>query len=273
METVAFDGEATMRAGVSKTTTHRAWIAAASLVALVTMVLPVQGASAEEKWQFIVEPYVFMGSLNGKSEIGRTEGDIDANFGDILKNLKIAAMLNAEATNGRWGVIADGQYMKLGLKKDLRGDRFAGFSSKMTIFETEAFHRWNLGERATLDAFAGIRYWNNRLYADISGTLINPRVRRAADWVDPLIGVRFAVPLMEKLSFNFRGDIGGFGAGSSFSWQVVAGFSYNVSNNIAMTLSYRYLDVDYSRGQPNTPERFVFDAAMHGPQLGFRFTF
>jgi hypothetical protein len=46
-----------------------------------------------------------------------------------------------------------------------------------------------------------------------------------------------------------------------------------VSKSFAVTLSYRYLDADYSRGAPNTPERFVFDAAMHGPQLGFKFTF
>ncbi len=229
--------------------------------------------AAEQKWQFIVEPYVFMGSLDGNAAIGRAQGDIDADFGDLLKNLKIAAMLKAEATNDRWGLMTDVQYMKLGLKKDLAGDRFAALSTKLTIFETEGFYRWKLGDRASLDALAGIRYWNVRLYADLSGPVLEPSARRAADWVDPLIGFRLTVPLTESLGFRLRGDIGGFGVGSKFSWQLYAGFAYDISKSAAITLGYRYLDANYSRGVVNTVDHFVYDAAMHGPELGFKFTF
>lgn len=240
---------------------------------LMAIVFSHDAIAAEEKWQFIAEPYVFMGSLDGNAAIGRAQGDIDADFGDLLKNLKIAAMLKAEATNNRWGLISDFQYLKLGLKKDLEGDRFAALSSKLTIFETEGFYRWTLGDRASLDALAGIRYWNVRLYADLSGPVLDPSARRAADWVDPLIGFRLTVPLTESLGFRLRGDIGGFGVGSKFSWQLFAGFAYDVSAKAAITLGYRYLDANYRRGVVNTVDHFVYDAAMHGPELGFRFTF
>ena len=273
MQVVTVEGTGMARTGILRVAGSRVRMVLAVLAGLLAMALPVRAASAEGNWQFIIEPYVYMGSLDGNAAIGRAEGDIDADFSDLLKNLKIAAMLNAEVTNDRWGIIGDVQYMKLGLKKEFSGDRFAELSSKMTIFETEAFYRWHLGERATLDALAGIRYWNIRMYADLSGPIINPSARRAADWVDPVIGARLIVPLTERLLFRLRGDIGGFGVGSSFSWQIFAGFVYDVSKSFAVTLSYRYLDADYSRGAPNTPERFVFDAAMHGPQLGFKFTF
>jgi opacity protein-like surface antigen len=244
-----------------------------AVAGLVAIAFASDAAAEEKKWQFIMEPYVYMGSLDGNAAIGRAQGDIDADFGDLLKNLKIAAMLNAEATNDRWGAISDFQYLKLGLKRDLAGDRFAELTSKLTVFETEAFYRWHIGERATLDGFAGIRYWNVRLYADLSGPLLDPALRRAADWVDPLIGMRLTVPLTERLTIRVRGDIGGFGVGSKFSWQVFAGLGYDVSRRVAVTLGYRYLDANYSRGLVNTPDHFVYDAAMHGPQLGFRFTF
>lgn len=273
MQVVTADGTVMARTGAPGRVGNPVRVLLAVLAGLLAMTLPLRAASAEDSWQFIVEPYVYMGSLDGNASIGRAEGDINADFSDLLKNLKIAAMLNAEVTNDRWGIIGDVQYLKLGLKQDLRGDRFVELSSKMTIFETEAFYRWHLGERVTLDALAGIRYWNIRMYADLSGPFINPSARRAADWVDPIIGVRLLVPLTERLLFRLRGDIGGFGVGSSFSWQIFAGFVYDVSKSFALTLSYRYLDADYSRGTPDTPERFVFDAAMHGPQLGFKFTF
>ena len=37
-------------------------------------------------------------------------------------------------------------------------------------------------------------------------------------WADPLIGVRWEVPVLDRLSLDFRGDIGGFGASSDLVW-------------------------------------------------------
>ncbi len=259
--------------GGTRTLASRAGIMRYALAAAFTVLAfaaSSRPSSAEEPWRFTTEPYVFFAGLKGHTAIGRAEADVDAKFSDIFKNLKMAAMTKFDATNDRWGVTGDLMYMRLGIKGGVRGD-YVELGNKMTILETDGFYRWHIGQSATLDALAGVRYWNIRFKATLAGPIVGATANRSADWADPLVGLRMNVPLAENWSLMFRGDIGGFGVGSSFSWQIEAGILYQVSKGFAITAQYRYLDVDYSRGTPDTPDRFVFDAAMHGPQLGLRF--
>ena len=46
------------------------------------------------------------------------------------------------------------------------------------------------------------------------------------DWADPLLGVRWEVPILDQLSLDFRADIGGFGASSKLIWGIVSGVRY-----------------------------------------------
>src|SRR5262245_26185495 len=52
------------------------------------------------------------------------------------------------------------------------------------------------------------------------------------EWVDPVVGGRMRHQFASGSEFNLEGDVGGFGAGSEFSWQAVAtyGFDVNVFN-------------------------------------------
>src|SRR5262249_14644022 len=47
----------------------------------------------------------------------------------------------------------------------------------------------------------------------------------SVDWVDPFVGARLRQQLAAGQEFVLRGDVGGFGAGSRFSWQAIA--TYN----------------------------------------------
>ena len=63
-----------------------------------------------------------------------------------------------------------------------------------------------------------------------------------------------------------RGDIGGFGAGSVFSWQAITEYNWQLRRIGSATLDAfvgcRALAVDYTEGG------FQYDAIMHGPMLG-----
>ena len=67
-----------------------------------------------------------------------------------------------------------------------------------------------------------------------------------------------------------RGDVGGFGVGSKFSWQAVGGYSfdYAVQNGITYSglIGYKALYVDYAQGQGR--KRYEFDMLQHGPVVG-----
>jgi hypothetical protein len=69
------------------------------------------------------------------------------------------------------------------------------------------------------------------------------------EWVDPVVGGRMRHQFASGSEFNLEGDVGGFGAGSEFSWQAVAtyGFDVNVFNTtMRSVVGYRALSVDYS---------------------------
>lgn len=75
----------------------------------------------------------------------------------------------------------------------------------------------------TLDALAGARLWriSNDLTVTAShATIGTPTASHGQDfdWVDPAAGARAFIALTETLSLRLQAEIGGFGAGSDFSW-------------------------------------------------------
>ena len=86
------------------------------------------------------------------------------------------------------------------------------------------------------------------------------------EWIDPVIGGRLRHEFAPGEQFQLRADVGGFGAGSSFSWEVYGGYSKDFEFNglkLTSSLGYRALSVDYSRqinGQASG-----LNAILHGP--------
>jgi len=81
-------------------------------------------------------------------------------------------------------------------------------------------------------------------------------------WVDPYIGVRVQHPIAERWTLVGYADVGGFGVGSDFTWQALAGVNYEFSKAIAGKFGYRYLYVDYDK------DGFRYDMANSGLYLG-----
>ena len=69
-------------------------------------------------------------------------------------------------------------------------------------------------------------------------------------------------------SLVLRGDVGGFGAGSDFSWHVLATYNWQIAHYGRPDgyLGYRGLSVDYSQGSGNTGSKY--DVLMQGPVIG-----
>jgi hypothetical protein len=63
-----------------------------------------------------------------------------------------------------------------------------------------------------------------------------------------------------------RGDVGGFGADSEFSWQAYAGYNRDFEFNgmkFTTMLGYRALSINYHTG--NVEQRKGVGAIFHGP--------
>ena len=69
-------------------------------------------------------------------------------------------------------------------------------------------------------------------------------------------------PLSNKWALTGYADVGGFGVGSDFTWQVGAGAVYKYSDKYSIKFGYRLLSVDYNK------DGFVYDMKSDGLFVG-----
>ena len=93
-------------------------------------------------------------------------------------------------------------------------------------------------------------------------------------WVDPVLGLRLRHRFTPNQEIFVRGDIGGFGLGSQFSWQAVGVYSYSwqfTGYQVAALLGFRALAVNYSQG--SGADTFSMNQILYGPIIGVSFRF
>jgi hypothetical protein len=128
------------------------------------------------------------------------------------------------------------------------------------LAEFAGFYRLNQDPHM-FDLFAGIRYTDMDAKLEFSGPLGTLKGNKS--WVDPMFGLRWRWAFTEKWAFVARGDIGGFGAGSDFTWHALGLIDWRPWKHVGFLLGYRTLYQDYEDG--SGPDKFVFDATIHGP--------
>jgi hypothetical protein len=204
---------------------------------------------------------------------------VDQSVGDTLDLLfdsfKFAATGRAEARKGNAILTLDFNYTDLG--ENVQTDIGAGVDVRFKQLILEfggGYHLldWSLtGEgkpSLSVDFLAGGRYVD----LDTGITIENlVDVDRSEDWLDPFLGPRLRLDIIDRLSVTVRGDIGGFGIGSHFTWNMVTLLAYQVSQRISTGVGYRILDIDFSEGKGS--DKFRFDVQMRGPMLGFAIHF
>jgi hypothetical protein len=237
-------------------------------------------APAENKWQFRVTPYFWAAAMDAKVTVGGYQVDSTITFSEIWRHLEGGGMLHMEAQKEKWGLFLDPTYMKLRADATFVRQRLPNLPAiprdltatfEMWMIEGGGFYQ--LGKWApekdrsvTLEAIGGARYWWFSADLDTS-TRINPS--KSTDWVDPFIGLRMSADLTKNILFTFRGDIGGFGVGSDFSWNGISTIGYRFTKNLVGHVGYRALYFDYKAGTSDKR----YEVTMHGPIAGLTFAF
>jgi hypothetical protein len=228
--------------------------------------------SPEPEWEFALAPYMLFGSVSGDATLG-AQGplEVDANFGDIMENLQFAFMLHGEVYKGKWGLMADYFHLKLGSDISTPEGGIVDAEFRQTIVEVFGAYRikksWG-----QYDLFAGIRTWGLGVDLELQGEQV---MEASADrnWVDPVVGGKVLYKSPKNIILGMRADIGGFGLGSDFSFNLQPSIGYQFSDLFTLMLQYKYLYSDYKDGTRGTSDYFALDAATHGPLLGFVFRF
>jgi hypothetical protein len=248
------------------------------------------------EWSFRFVPYGWLISMNGTQTVRGRSVKVDASFIDVVEksDTLVPFMGDFEARRGPFSIFADLVWLKVGfdggtvrsrsLAPGVTGILGAslGLDVETAILEGGATYEVARWGALAVDVLGGVRYWHQK--ADLSlglgaaldtGDLEVIGFRAIArscsvDWVDPLIGARLRYAVAPGHDLFLRGDIGGFGAGSQFSWQAIAGYSFDFAAYQGVTFSgvvgYRALYVDYSKGEGR--QRYEFDMLQHGPVLG-----
>ncbi|MCO4294493.1 hypothetical protein NF867_16645 [Solitalea sp. MAHUQ-68] len=226
--------------------------------------------TTEGKWHFLIEPYIMFPNMHGTVGLGELpDASIDENPGDIFSHLKIGAMLYAEASNDKWSISSDLLYMKLG--EDVTPRQLIN-SGEVTIqqlaWELAVLHRFLPWLDAGVSAFVN----NIKADADLDLSQGGATSRNLNQtWVDPTIVARVKIPLSTKWQLQARGNIGGFGIGSDFMWQMQTYFSYQMSKTIVLSAGYRIISSDYKNGEGS--DRFLYNVDTFGPVLRFGLNF
>ena len=261
--------------------------------------------SAFADWRIKVMPYLWAINTNGTliargDAIGTDTTIVDAFT--KTSSFPLAFMGRLEASNGPLSLYGDFAWARLrfsGSTLKLRSpvaDVALAISASGRLRQTLAIGeagvgyelaRWKFlggtNSSTALDAYAGLRYGyigldltlnafgaanSELLELDVVGARSTARSGKI-QWVDPVVGLRVRHEFAPGEEFQMRGDIGGFGAGSKFSWQFYGGYSRDFEfKGLKLTgmVGYRAVSIDYStwrNGQENG-----LNAIIHGPVTG-----
>jgi hypothetical protein len=194
---------------------------------------------------------------------GGDGSEVDVELEDILKNLEFGFMAVAEVGKGPWSFWIDGMFVNLSWDSLGTSDRSEVEARQVTLDGAVTFH---FRDPEFLNLYAGARY--NNLSAKINREDESLAIDNHAI-VDPIIGVRLRWDFASGWTVGGRGDIGGFGVSSSFTWQVVPTVGYRVSRTAAVLLAYRYLSIDYE----DESWGFLYDVNTAGLALGVELAF
>ena len=235
-------------------------------------------APASDRWQFSIEPYVWIPQLSGSVTVKDFSEKVKVDLTDYPKIIDEFRMLlfgRFTIQKGRFKVFYDGMYMKL--KDSINGPLVSAEATlKQGIQELglafQAAH-WTIGKEGKkdlgLEALAGARhiYLRAEGSADVPIYGMSLDVDRTHQWVDPFIGGRLTLGLTKKTSISLRGDIGGFGVSSGFIWNGLLEVKHYFNKNWFVSVGYRGMNTDYKKGS------FKYRVNYFGPVTSMGFTF
>jgi hypothetical protein len=235
----------------------------AALTLLVVTPAAAQTTSNGDAWKVTFAPYLMGAGMSGTAAIAGQEVTVDVSPSDIFSHLQFGAMGVVAARKGKWGVLGDFIWMALGATSDTPPANidpnqgafsFYGARRLSPVAEVTFGMRWNV-----LQGQIGFKGPAGRVF------------KETKQWVDPVVGLNLRSNGSGRLHGGLYTDIGGFGAGSKFAWQLFPTIGIDVGKRASVEFGYRWLDMNYESGEGLT--FFKYDVLTQGPVMGFVFKF
>lgn len=227
---------------------------------------------ASEKWRFSITPYVWALGASGKlSYKGVSTRTVKINPGEVLSHVNFAAMVEAEAHKGKFGVYVDAMYADLSSNKTVvvgRDNVSANTSLDITMVTLAPTYTLQNSSSLYLDGLLGARmFWQNGK-TNFSATQTDAQVTSSSSIqvVSPIVGLKGRWNLGDSKFFvPFYIDAGG-GPESSFTTQAYLGigraFDWGDISLVAKNVYYQI-----------KPNKATVDMNMFGAALAVTFRF
>jgi hypothetical protein len=227
-------------------------------------------------WQFDFSIIGWGPAVNGDVTVRGHKAKVDESLSDLLDDLKGIAMFGLGLRKEKFGFYAQPNWIKLEENAKV-GPLKSTLEQKLWIVDGAGFyqlHKWGEEKPVTLDALAGVRYWNFDNELTVKGTdgIVNFNGSHSTYLIDPIVGLRTKIYLTKKFNLDLHGDVGGFGISdhsSDFSWQAVGLLGYDFTRHFSASLGYRALSVDKDFGKGSNKNSM--DVILHGFLLGLNF--
>jgi len=221
---------------------------------------PAAAQTSNDEWEVVVAPYLLGASMSGDTTLRGREVSVEMSASDVFDNLQFGAMGLLVARKGHWGFGADAIWMALGTT----------VGNTNVDFNQGAFAFYGLRRlNPAADLTFGMRV--NTLQGKFTFKTLERDVEQDVTWVDPIVGLNLRTPPDRKVLLKVYGEIGGFGAGSDFTWQIFPTIGFRLGSHASLEFGYRWLDLDYSTGDGT--ERFGYDVLTQGPVGGLAIRF
>lgn len=187
--------------------------------------------------------------------------EFDNSFGEVLGDLDAAFFASAQMRRDRFVAVTDVSYASLSREGLVPpGIPASGKISQLAITAL-AGARVQDSDKVAVDVLAGARLWNlkGQVAVPLGGVSLAP----GKTFIDPVIATRVNAPLAPRLSALVHADIGGFGVGSDFTYQVTGTLNYRAGRQFYVSAGWRHLHLNYK----DAGTRFV--GGQTGPIIGF----
>jgi len=161
-------------------------------------------ASIKDQWHYSITPYLWALGVRGSlSHNNFSTGQIKLTPGDLISDIKMAAMVVAEARSQKFGIYLDAMYGDLGKNSSEvigRADLNANTTAKLSIFTLAPSFNLYTSKSSYVDGLIGARY----LWLNASTTIS-----------DPAFGVSFKLNSTQNVTAAIAGLKGRWHLGTS----------------------------------------------------------
>ena len=193
--------------------------------------------------------------------------------GKVIDHLTwVPFMGQAEFRSGPYGVVFD--YIHAPLKSGIstRNILFGGGTGNFTINTGSAVFLYRVLALPDQNADIGLGFRAWGLDGEIALNQLRRRlppvtIANGLSWADPLIVARYHYDFGNGFGATASGDLGGFGVGAHFDWQLVGTIDYAMRPGLDLHVGFRSLNFSYGAPRAN------LNVNMYGPIISATFRF